>query len=242
MPRTVPQIPRQVFVAARADYLSGVTDCYQPAEREFRLIGGVWRCRAFAQPLSIVTKNALVVVISMLKLLRTTDPGLPLAHDAAPELAREWNPARVSRGPAPGRQHPREAGIPVGVVLAPVIPGLNDQEIPRFWTAAEDAGATAASTSCCGYLWRSNPYSASGWSGSASLPNRVLRGFVTRDGAEQFGVGRADGRQRRGCGSDPKPVPHVSKETRTRQLPATPQPGAVSACRGRITAAQAFLR
>jgi DNA repair photolyase len=38
------------------------------------------------------------------------------------------------------------AGLPVGVNVAPIIPGLNDQDIPRILTAARDAGATSAGT------------------------------------------------------------------------------------------------
>jgi DNA repair photolyase len=128
---------------------SGVTDCYQPAERELRLtrqcLEVALECR---QPVSIVTKNALV--------LRDLDILRPLAEDnllhvflsittLEPELARDMEP-RTSIPEARLRaiNMLAEAGVPVGVMTAPVIPGLNDSEVPRILQEAESAGAAAA--------------------------------------------------------------------------------------------------
>ena len=128
---------------------SGVTDCYQPAEREFRLTR---QCLAVAlecrQPVSIITKNALV--------LRDLDVLQPLAAaglvhvflsittlDA--ELARTMEP-RTSIPDARLRavRMLAQAGVPVGVMTAPIIPGLNDSEIPSVLEAAHEAGAKSA--------------------------------------------------------------------------------------------------
>jgi DNA repair photolyase len=128
---------------------SGVTDCYQPAEREFRLTR---RCLEVAlecrQPVSIITKNALV--------LRDLDIIKQLAADNLvhvylsittldPDLAREMEP-RTSIPSARLRavKTLSESGIPVGVMTAPIIPGLNESEIPQLLEAIKDAGAIRA--------------------------------------------------------------------------------------------------
>lgn len=129
---------------------SGVTDCYQPAEREFRLTRGclevALECR---QPISIVTKNALV--IRDLKILEAL-AAESLVHvylsitSLDPELARDMEP-RTSIPSARLRavRMLSEANIPVGVMTAPIIPGLNDSEIPPILQAAKEAGAITAS-------------------------------------------------------------------------------------------------
>ena len=129
---------------------SGVTDCYQPAERKFRLTRGclevALECR---QPVSIVTKNALVIRdLEILKGLAADD----LVHvfvsvtTLDPQLARDMEP-RTSIPSARLRaiEMLAEAGVPVGVMMAPVIPGLNDSEVPGILEAARNAGAMTAS-------------------------------------------------------------------------------------------------
>ncbi|MCI0334866.1 MAG: PA0069 family radical SAM protein [Planctomycetes bacterium] len=125
---------------------SGVTDCYQPAEREFRITR---RCLEVAaecrQPIGIITKNALVV--------RDMDLLARLAeHNAVrvslsittldPQLARLMEPRTSS--PEARLRALREltaAGIPTNVMVAPIIPGLNDSEMPAILAAAREAGA-----------------------------------------------------------------------------------------------------
>jgi DNA repair photolyase len=128
---------------------SGVTDCYQPAEREFRLtrqcLEVALECR---QPVSIITKNALVLRdLEILKQLAADN----LVHvylsitSLDPELARDMEP-RTSI-PAARLRAVRvlsESGVPVGVMTAPIIPGLNDSEIPQLLEAAKEAGAITA--------------------------------------------------------------------------------------------------
>ncbi|MGC1275060.1 MAG: PA0069 family radical SAM protein [Planctomycetaceae bacterium] len=128
---------------------SGVTDCYQPAERRFRLTRGCLEIALEAcQPLSIITKNALV--------LRDLDLLRPLAEKRLvhvnlsittldPELARAMEP-RTSI-PAARLRAVAElsaAGVPVRVMVAPIIPGLTDSEIPSILKAAAEAGAIQA--------------------------------------------------------------------------------------------------
>ena len=128
---------------------SGVTDCYQPAERKFQLTRGCLTVAAECrQPIGIVTKNALVT--RDLDLLRELS-----AHDAVrvyisitsldAQLARTMEPQTSS--PTARLRAIRElnaAGVPANLMLAPVIPGLNDNEIPAILAAARDAGAQVA--------------------------------------------------------------------------------------------------
>jgi DNA repair photolyase len=129
--------------------MSGVTDCYQPAERHFRVTRGCLEvCAEFRQPISIVTKNALVT--------RDRDLLAELARHHATavyvsittldtDLAGKLEP-RASR-PAARLRAIREltaAGIPTGVMVAPILPGLTDHEMPAILDAAAAAGATRA--------------------------------------------------------------------------------------------------
>lgn len=129
---------------------SGVTDCYQPAERRFELtrqcLEVALACR---QPVGIVTKNALVLRdLDLLQQLASHQ----LVHvflsitSLDDELVREMEP-RTSIPAARLRavRELAEANVPVGVMVAPVIPGLNDSEIPSVLEAAREAGAQSAS-------------------------------------------------------------------------------------------------
>lgn len=129
--------------------MSGVTDCYQPCERRFRLTRACLEVAAEAlQPMSVITKNALV--LRDLDLLRVmAAEGVVHVNisittlDA--DLARSMEPRTCT--PAARLRAVRtlaEAGVPVRVMVAPVIPGLNDSEIPAILQAAKEAGARAA--------------------------------------------------------------------------------------------------
>lgn len=128
---------------------SGVTDCYQPAERHFRLtrqcLEVAWECR---QPVSIITKNALVLrdidILTQLAQMRLVHVFLSInSLDAT--LARSMEP-RTSTPTARLRavKQLADAKIPVGVMVAPIIPALTDSEIPAVLAAAKEAGAMAA--------------------------------------------------------------------------------------------------
>lgn len=129
---------------------SGVTDCYQPAERQFRLtrqcLEVALECRL---PVGIVTKNALVVrdldLLRELAALRLVHVNVSITTLDA-ELARNMEP-RTSIPSARLRaiELLAQAGIPTRVMVAPIIPGLNDSEIPAILEAAKSAGAHSAS-------------------------------------------------------------------------------------------------
>lgn len=129
---------------------SGVTDCYQPAERQFRLTR---QCLEVARdcrlPVGIITKNALICRdVDILQEMAA----LGLAHanisvtTLDSELARVMEP-RTSIPSARLRaiEMLTQAGIPTRVMVAPIIPGLNDTEVPTILAAAKAAGAQAAS-------------------------------------------------------------------------------------------------
>ncbi len=128
---------------------SGVTDCYQPAERKFELTR---RCLEVAseagQPVCIVTKNALVVrdldILSSMAKRNLVHVAISLTS-LDPEFTATLEP-RTSRPPARLRamRALSEAGVPVIAMTAPIIPGLNDSEIPKLLEAARDQGASGA--------------------------------------------------------------------------------------------------
>ena len=129
--------------------LSGVTDCYQPAERKFRLTRGCLEVLLEArQALGIITKNALVRrdldLLSELARQNLVHVYFSITTLDA-ELARRLEP-RTATPEAKLRaiRALSEAGVPVGVMAAPIIAGLNDQEIPAILERARDAGARSA--------------------------------------------------------------------------------------------------
>jgi len=129
---------------------SGVTDCYQMAEQRFGLTRGCLEvARESRQPITIVTKNALVTRdLDILKEMATRR----IIHVAISvttldeTLARRMEP-RTSPPSARLRaiRQLSQAGVPLRVMVAPVIPGLNDHEIPAILQAAREAGARFAS-------------------------------------------------------------------------------------------------
>jgi DNA repair photolyase len=130
--------------------MSGVTDPYQPIEAKLRITRSVLEVLADCrQPVSIITKNKLVA--RDLDLLQELN-----AHKAVgvaisvttldKDLARRMEPRASSpMDRLKAVETLSAAGIPVTVMTAPIIPGLNDQEIPALLKAASEAGAKGAS-------------------------------------------------------------------------------------------------
>jgi DNA repair photolyase len=129
--------------------MSGNTDCYQPAERRFRFTRRCLEILAeFRNPVSMITKNQLVTRdIDVLKELNKYNAVLVFLSITTldRELAAVLEP-RTSRPEARLNAVAQlsEAGIPVGVNAAPMIPGLNDHEMPKILKAAAEAGARVA--------------------------------------------------------------------------------------------------
>ena len=138
-----PKWKRQVLA------VSGVTDCYQPIERKLQITRGCLQVLAeFRNPIIIVTKNHLVtrdidVLQELAKYnaaavfisITTLDPGLTPRLEPRASLPKH-------RLAAVKQLH--EAGIQVGVLVAPVIPAITDHEMPHILQAAAEAGAQYA--------------------------------------------------------------------------------------------------
>ena len=126
--------------------LSGVTDCYQPVEKKLRLTRRCLEVLAqFRNPVAVVTKNYLVTrdVDLLSELARHGAASVAISLTTLNDDLRRTMEPRTSR---PARrlaaiERLSQAGIPVGVMTAPVIPGLNDHELPALISAAAEAGA-----------------------------------------------------------------------------------------------------
>jgi DNA repair photolyase len=139
--------------------MSGVTDCYQPIEKQLELTRKCLEVLAeYKNPVVIITKNHLVTrdLDILLELSRYDAVNVVISITTLDrELANKMEP-RASQ-PLKRLQAVRElsaAGVPVSVNMAPLIPGLTDHEIPSLLKAAVDAGARSAN-----YVMARLPYS-----------------------------------------------------------------------------------
>jgi DNA repair photolyase len=129
--------------------IGAVTDPYQPIERRLQLTRRCLQVFAeFRNPVGIITKNALVARdIDVLKELAVVSAAAVFVSVTTldPDLARVMEP-RASTPAARLRaiEEIAAAGIPVGVMNAPIIPGLNDHETPAVLSACAAAGAVSA--------------------------------------------------------------------------------------------------
>ena len=130
---------------------SGVTDCYQPLELSYRITRACLEvCAEYRNPVGVITKASLIErdIDVLQELARTSHVSVAISipfWDETKARAIEpfvTTPARRVR--TIGRL--ANAGLPVTVMVAPIIPGLNDEDIPAILSAAKDAGATCART------------------------------------------------------------------------------------------------
>ncbi len=141
--------------------LSGNTDCYQPAERRFRLTRSCLEVlHEFRNPVGIVTKNYLVTRdIDILEEFASWNGAFVAVSITTldPKLKNLMEP-RTSEPSLRLKAIEKlsNAGIPVIVMVAPVLPGLTDHEIPNIIQSAADAGAMGA-----GYIMLRLPYGVS---------------------------------------------------------------------------------
>lgn len=128
---------------------SGNTDCYQPAERKYELTRKCLEVMAeFRNPVGIITKNRLVTrdvdifkelaqYHAILVFISVTTLDHELGGTLEPRTSRPEARLAAIRELA-------QAGIPVGVNVAPIIPGLTDHELPKILKACAEAGAKYA--------------------------------------------------------------------------------------------------
>jgi len=154
------------------------TDAYQPIERELRITRGVLEVLTESRhPFGLVTKSALVErdldligamaaqqLASVSVSVTTLDP--KLARILEPRAAGPWRRLRTVRTLA-------DAGVPVRVNLAPVIPFINEPEIESIIDAAADAGARSAHYTVVRLPWEVSPLFEE-WLG-AHFPDRAQR-------------------------------------------------------------------
>lgn len=148
-----PELLRQAFMKPswRGELVvfSGNTDCYQPLEATYGLTRACLEvCAEFRNPVGIITKSALIQrdVDVLIRLQREAALrvffSIPFADE---ETARKVEP----QTPSPAKRLEAmkvlsDAGIPTGVSIAPVIPGLNEEDIPEILMRARQAGAKDA--------------------------------------------------------------------------------------------------
>src|SRR5476649_2162917 len=151
--RNAPELLEQYFNKKKYQpvgiLLSGNTDCYQPIERKLKITRGLLEVfLKYRNPVSIITKNNVILrdldIITELAKLNLVHVNVSLTS-LNEQLRQKLEPRTVT---ATGRlgviQKLSEKGIPVRVMAAPIIPGLNSNEIPDIIKAAADRGALAA--------------------------------------------------------------------------------------------------
>ena len=151
--RRAPELLRRAFDApkwqGRPVAFSGVTDCYQPLEASYRLTRGCLEvCLEYRNPALVITKSPLIE--------RDVDVLQELGRTAAAHVMisipfwQERNARAIEPFVTPPARRIRtierlaRSGVRVGVMVAPIIPGLNDEDIADVLRAARDAGATRA--------------------------------------------------------------------------------------------------
>lgn len=140
---------REVELRGQAIAFSGVTDCYQPLEASYGLTRRCLQtCRDFRQPVGIITKGALVERDADLLGELARGAGA-VVHLSIPFLDAADARAIEPQAPSPERRFRTmrvlaDAGVPVGIAIAPVIPGLNDHAIPALLREAKAHGADKA--------------------------------------------------------------------------------------------------
>ena len=142
--------------------MSGVTDPYQPVERKLRITRGCLQVLAkFRNPVAIITKNRLVT--RDIDLLRELAKFKAVAVNVSvtsldPNLQRVLEPRTSSpHARLDAIKQLRSAGIPTGVMVAPVIPALTDHEVPKILDACAKAGAQFAGYTVVRLPWAVAP-------------------------------------------------------------------------------------
>ena len=145
-PELLEQTLRKKSWEVKTIVLSGNTDCYQPCEREFKITRSLLKIMLkYKHPVSIITKNALVSrdidILKQLAKLNLTSVQISITS-LNEDLRRRLEPrtATAQRKLETVRQL-TEAGIPVNVFFAPIIPGINDHELFSLAKAAKKYGA-----------------------------------------------------------------------------------------------------
>ena len=129
--------------------LSGNTDCYQPAERKFKITRQLLEIALeYRQPIGMITKNALILrdidILSEMAKMNLCMVYVSI-NSLNEQLRQKMEPrTTTSRQRLKIVEELSKAGIPMGVMVAPLVPGLSDHEIPAVLKTIASAGATSA--------------------------------------------------------------------------------------------------
>jgi DNA repair photolyase len=142
--------------------MSSVTDPYQPIEKKLRITRGCLEMLAeFRNPVAIITKNRLVTRdVDLFRELASYNAAA--VNISVTSLDLELQHVLEPRTSAPGArleaiEQLRDAGVPVGVMVAPIIPGLTDHEVPKILQACAKAGAQFAGYTIVRLPWAVAP-------------------------------------------------------------------------------------
>ncbi|RYD81747.1 MAG: PA0069 family radical SAM protein [Sphingobacteriales bacterium] len=129
--------------------LSGNTDCYQPIERKTKLTRQLLEiCLEYKHPVSIITKNSLILrdidIINQLAILKLVHVNISIT--SLDESLRQKLEPRTATAAQRMKvvEQLSASNIPVNIMVAPVIPALNDHEIPEIIKTAAEKGALSA--------------------------------------------------------------------------------------------------
>lgn len=149
--KNAPELLRKFLMHPKWDaspiMLSGNTDCYQPAEQKFRITRQLLEvCNEFNQPVGILTKNAWIIrdkdvlqemakknILSAMVSVTSLDENIRRAMEPRTTTARQR--LKVI-------EELSNAGVRMGIMMGPMIPGLNEHEMQRIMKAGRDAGAS----------------------------------------------------------------------------------------------------
>jgi DNA repair photolyase len=210
--------------------LGANTDPYQPIEKRYRITRQILEVLSdYNHPVGIVTKSSLVVRdLDILKDMaeRNLVKVAISITTLEPRLARAMEP----RASTPGRRLQAvemlaAAGVPVTVMVAPVVPALNDSEIEAVLKSAAAAGATQAGYVLCACRWKSATSSANGSPASSPTAPRTCSPSCAR-------CARARTMTPPGAGARPAPGPMPGRSGGASRSPAAASgsTGARSAC------------
>ncbi len=149
--KNAPQLLRKFLMHKNWDatpiMLSGNTDCYQPAEQQYRLTRGLLEvCNEFNQPVGILTKNSWILkdkdILQEMAKKRIVSAMVSITSFNE-DLRRVMEPrTTTAKQKLKVINELSNAGVRMGIMMGPMIPGLNEHEMQRIMKAARDNGAT----------------------------------------------------------------------------------------------------
>jgi DNA repair photolyase len=149
--KNAPQLLRKFLMHPKWEctpiMLSGNTDCYQPAEQKFRLTRALLEvCNEFNQPVGILTKNSWIIkdkdILQEMARKKLVSAMVSITSFNE-DLRRVMEPrTTTAKQKLKVIEELSNAGVRMGIMMGPMIPGLNEHEMQRIMKEAKDSGAT----------------------------------------------------------------------------------------------------